>query len=104
MSIIDSRRVRKGVIILLLSVLLLMAGACAGVPYQQMSDARQAIDSAAAVVTDGEGGEAQLKRARELLGAAEEHLHAGHYGAARDIAERVKAMAIEAREQAAPEN
>lgn len=100
MSIIDSRRARKGVITLLMSVLLLLPGACASVPYQEMSDARQAIESAEAAVAEGEGGDTQLRRARELLGTAEEHLHAGDYGAARDTAERAKALAIEAREQA----
>lgn len=100
MSIIDSRRTRKGVTSLLVSFLLLLAAGCAGVPYQEMSDARQAIESAEAVVTEGNDGDAQLERARDLLGTAEEKLHAGDYGAARDMAERAKRLAIEAREQA----
>lgn len=104
MSIIDSRRARKGVITLLVSVLLLLAGGCAGVPYQEMSDARQAIESAEAVVTDEDGGDAKLRRARDLLGKAEERLHAGDYGVARDTAERAKRLAIEAREQATEED
>lgn len=99
MSIIDSRRARKVIITLLVSALLLVAGGCAAVPYQEMSDARQAIESAEAVVTEGDAGDAQLQRARELLGTAEERLHAGDYGAARDTAERAKSLAIEAREQ-----
>ncbi|MFW5969812.1 MAG: hypothetical protein ACOCP9_04170 [Halofilum sp. (in: g-proteobacteria)] len=85
---------------LLVSFLLLLSGACASVPYQEMSDARQAVESADAVVKAGEGGETRLRRARELLGTAEEQLHAGEYGAARDSAERAKTMAIEAREEA----
>lgn len=100
MSIIDSRRARKGVIPLLVSVLLLLSGGCASVPYQEMSDARQAIESAEAVVTEGDEGDAQLQRARDLLETAEEKLHAGEYSAARDTAERAKRLAIEAREQA----
>ncbi len=100
MSIIDSRRARKGVINLLASILLLLLAGCASVPYQEMSDARQAIESADAVVTESDDGATQLQRARELLGAAEEHLRAGDYRDARDTAERAKALAIEAREQA----
>lgn len=100
MSIIHSRRARKGAIILLVSVLLLLATACASVPYQEMSDARQAVESAEAVVADSDGGDTQLQRARELLDTAEVQLHAGDYGDARDAAERAKALAIEAREEA----
>ncbi len=99
MSIIDSRRTRKDIITLLVGVVILLAGGCAAVPYQQMSDARQAIESAEAVVAEGDAGDAQLRRARELLGTAEERLHAGDYGGARDTAERAKSLAIEAREQ-----
>lgn len=104
MSIIDSRRARKAVITVLASVLLLVSGGCAGVPYQEMSDARQAIESAEAAVTEGDGGDARLQRARDLLGTAEERLHAGDYGAARETAERAKRLAIEAREQAGSED
>lgn len=104
MSIIDSRRARKGIIALLVSVLLLLAGGCAAVPYQEMSDARQAIESAEAVVTEGDDGDTQLRRARELLSTAEERLHAGDNGAARDMAERAKSLAIEAREQSGAED
>lgn len=103
MSIIDSRRARKGVITLLTSIHLLLAAACASVPYQEMSDARQAIEAAEAAVTAGDGGDAQLQRARGLLRTAEEHLHAGDYGAARDTAESAKTLAIEAREEAGAE-
>lgn len=100
MSIIDSRRARKGAITLFVSVLLLLATGCASVPYQEMSDARQAIESAEAVVTERDGGDTRLQRARELLETAEGHLHAGDYRDARATAERAKAEAIEAREQA----
>jgi hypothetical protein len=100
MSIIHSRRARKGVTSLLISALFLLAGACASVPYQEMSDARQAIESAEAAVSAGGAGEASLRRARDLLDTAEQRLHAGDYGEARDTAERAKALAIEAREQA----
>ena len=83
-----------------MSALLLLASGCAGVPYQEMSDARQAVESAEAVVTRGDPGDTDLQRARDLLDTAEEKLHAGDYGAARETAERAKRLAIEAREQA----
>lgn len=100
MSIIDSRHARKGVGALILTLGMLLSGACAGVPYQEMSDARQAVDSADAVVEPGDDADALLGRARELLSTAEDQLHAGDYGAARATAERAKGLAIEAREQA----
>lgn len=99
MSIIDSRRTRKGAITLLVGVLLLLPGACASVPYQEMSDARQAIESADAVVTEEDDANELLQEARQLLGTAEEQLHSGDYGTARDMAERAKGLAIDARER-----
>ena len=100
MSIIDSRRARKGAPAVLLTCLLLLAGACASVPYQQMSDARQAIDAAASAVTDSNAGGAMLERARERIAAAERRLERGDYAAAREAAEQAKSLAIEARERA----
>ena len=82
------------------SMLLLSIGACASVPYQEMSDARQAIDSARPVVADHPGPSEQVSEARELLKKAEAHLEAGEYTAARKVAEEAKALAIEARENA----
>lgn len=98
MSILDSRRLRKvsGVA----ALLILLAGGCASIPYQSMSDARQAIRAAEPVVdADGEGA-AVLGQARDLLTRAEGELRGGDYKAARQTAERAKGLAIEAREVA----
>jgi len=82
------------------TTLLILIAACAAVPYQAMSDARQAIESARPVVTDSPGPRANVERAQSLLDEAERHLHDGEYEPARAKAERAKAIAIEARERA----
>lgn len=82
-----------------LLVAFLLAG-CASVPYQEMSDARQAIEVARPVVADQPEQRGQVQQARELLERAEQHLHAGEYAAARELAERARDLAIEAREAA----
>jgi len=88
----------------LLLVAFLVAG-CASVPYQEMSDARQAIDVASPVVADQPDQREKVQMARQLLERAEQHLHAGEYAAARDLAERARDLAIEARESAeSPDN
>lgn len=78
---------------------LLLAG-CAGIPYQEMSDARQAIDAAQPVVSQGSAEHDQVRRARELLGQAEAHLHEGEYQQARMLARKAHELAISARESA----
>lgn len=98
MSIIETRCTGKAACIAVLLPVLLMA--CASAPHQAMSDARQAIESAEPVVMRGADPSATLDRARELLGDAKRHLHAGEYREARVIAERAKRLAIEARERA----
>lgn len=82
-----------------LLAVLLLAG-CAGVPYQEMSDARQAIDAARPVVEEGSDESAQVRRARRLLEQAETHLHDGQYDSARALAQQARDLAIEAREAA----
>lgn len=84
----------------LVLLVLLAVGGCASVPYQEMSDARQAIESARPVVAGEPGPEAQVGEARALLDRAEAHLEAGEYAQARTTAERARALAIEARERA----
>ncbi len=97
-SIIDSRRVRNAAGALALTFV--VSGGCASVPYQAMSDARQAIEAAEPVV-DRDGDAAPLlERARDRLEDAERQLHAGEYKPARATAEEAKGLAIEAREQA----
>jgi len=79
---------------LLLAVLL---GGCATAPYQQMSDARQAVEAASPVVADQPDERARLDEAREMLSRAEQHLHDGEYGKARRLAEQARDLAIAAR-------
>lgn len=98
MSIIHPRRVRKAASVAVL--LTLLGAACASIPYQAMSDARQAIEAAEPVVEQGDRAKPMLDRARELLDEAEQQLRAGDYGPARATAERAKGVAIEAREAA----
>lgn len=80
--------------------LILLLSACASVPYQQMSDARQAIEAARPVVAGQAGPEDMLKTSREHLRAAEAHLEEGRYERARERADEAKRLAIEAREAA----
>ncbi len=84
-----------------LVTLSLLVTACAAVPYQQMSDARQAIESARPVVMDHPGPASQVDKAQSLLDQAEAHLRAAEYDRARETAEQAKRLAIEAREAAA---
>ncbi len=83
----------------LLTTLILLLTACAAAPVQEMSDARQAIDSAQAV------GAAQrspktLTAAQRLLQEAQAQLEAGAYDDARRHALDAREQAIRAREQA----
>lgn len=82
----------------LLAVLLL--GGCATAPYQQMSDARQAVEAARPVVADQPDERARLEEARAMLNRAEEHLQAGDYDRARLLAEEARDLAIAARQAA----
>jgi Domain of unknown function (DUF4398) len=91
---------------LLLAVLVAGAtlGGCAGAPFQEMSDARQAIRAAE------RAGAAQyapdpLGKARQLVERARVGMQKGDYRQARDDAEQAREKAMEARrlaEAAAP--
>lgn len=83
--------------LLLFAILL---GGCASAPYQQMSDARQAVEAARPVVADQPDERAQLQEARAMLARAEEHLRAGEYKEARRLAEKARDIAIAARQAA----
>ncbi len=77
---------------------LALAG-CAGVPVQEMSDARQAVRAAQ------EAGGARyapetMAEAEKLLKSAKSNLGKGEYRAAREEAEQARAKAMEARGQA----
>ena len=87
----------------LAALLLLAAAGCTSIPYQEMSDARQAIEAARPVVSGEPGPRAQVDEARELLDEAEAYLRAGRYSRARQTAEQARALAIDAREEAAAE-
>ncbi|HEY5719433.1 MAG TPA: hypothetical protein VIX81_01200 [Gammaproteobacteria bacterium] len=73
---------------------------CAQAPVQQMSDARQAIDTARTSVTVPAHLE-QLRAAEALLREAEVALEAGRYQAAREAAESARRTALEVRAKAA---
>lgn len=83
----------------LLALFLVLAG-CASIPYQEMSDARQAIDAARRVVADAPEPNRFVREAEAELERAEAHLRAGENESARVTAEKAKALAIEARERA----
>ena len=73
-----------------------MLAGCAGIPAQEMYDARQAVLAAknadAAVYAPDLFGEAQ-----ELVKSAKLHMNARDYRQARDDAERAREKAMEAR-------
>ncbi len=81
-------------------LLLLWLTGCTGVPYQEMSDARQAVESAEAAVGSMPGPRAQVEDAEALLERAQRHLGARRYDEARRLANEAKSLAIEARESA----
>ncbi len=86
----------------LIPALMLLVGllGCTGIPVQEMSDARQALQVAEEVGAPQRAPEAWAE-ARALLEAAERALDAGDYGKARLLAEEAREAAIRARKQAA---
>jgi len=89
---------RRHILPLLLAALFTVTalGGCAGAPFQEMSDARQAIRAAeragASKYAPGELGEA-----RQLVERARAGMQKGDYRQARDDAERAREKAMEAR-------
>jgi hypothetical protein len=83
---------------LLLAVLLAGAtlGGCAGAPFQEMSDARQAIRAAERAGAEQYAPDT-LGEARQLVERARLGLQKGDYRQARDDAEQARAKAMEAR-------
>jgi hypothetical protein len=82
----------------LLAVLLaasLVAG-CAGMPLQEMSDARQAIRAAERAGAEKHAPQL-LGEARTLVERARESMQKGDYREARDDADRARTTAMEAR-------
>lgn len=74
------------------AVLLILLGACAGIPVQELSDARQAVRAAEEVGAD-DHAPIHYERAETLLGRAERAMAAGEY-------EKARGEAIFAREEA----
>lgn len=79
-----------------LLALVVVLGACAGAPVQEMSDARQAIRAAEAAGAEKQAS-VEMTQARELIKAAEEDIRIGDYRQAREHARLSREMAIEAR-------
>ena len=81
-----------------------MLTGCAVLPYQHMSDARQAIDAAEPVAAENIEAEMLLKASRMHLEAAEQHLEQGEHDQARERASMARELAIEARQRGEEEN
>jgi hypothetical protein len=79
-----------------LLALMVLLGACAGAPVQEMSDARQAIRAAEVAGADKQAS-VEMTQARELIKAAEEDIRVGNYRQAREHARLSRETAIEAR-------
>jgi hypothetical protein len=73
--------------------------ACATAPVQEMSDARQAIQSAKSVGVD-EHTQSNLVQAKKLLKKAEHALHSGEYKEARVNAVAARQEALQAQQYA----
>ena len=78
-----------------LLVLLLLLTACASVPVQEMSDARQAVRAAREAGAAQKAPE-QYHAALSWLGMARKALATGDYAGARNSAEKARALAVEA--------
>jgi PBP1b-binding outer membrane lipoprotein LpoB len=73
-----------------------LLGGCAGMPLQEMSDARQAIRAAERAGAEQHAPEL-LDEARGLVESARQSMHKGEYREARDDAETARSKAMEAR-------
>ncbi len=69
---------------------------CAGIPVQEMSDARQAVQAAHKAGAD-KYAPTEMADADKLLKSAKANLSKGEYRTARDEAELARAKAMEAR-------
>ena len=89
------RRIARPFLLATLVAAPLFAG-CAGMPLQQMSDARQAIRAAERAGAE-KHAPGLLGEARALVEGARMSMHEGDYREARDDAEQARAKAMEAR-------
>ena len=81
-----------------LLVFLLVLSACAGVPVQEMSNARQAVDAARKVGAETHASK-ELQTAEKLLQSAEQALQDGDYQQARKDAEASRDQAVRAQDK-----
>lgn len=79
-------------------VFVLMVSACASVPVQEMSNARQAVDAARNVGAETRASK-ELKSAETLLQSAEQALQDGDYKTAREDAEAARDQAVQAQDK-----
>jgi hypothetical protein len=89
------RRIARPFLLAALLVAPLIVG-CAGMPLQQMSDARQAIRAAERAGAEKHAPQL-LGEARQLVESARRSMHDGDYREARDDAELARTKAMEAR-------
>lgn len=80
------------------ALLAILVGACAGIPLQEISDARQALSAAEEVRAD-QRAPIHYERAATLLGRAERAMAAGDYAMARGEATFAREEALKARER-----
>ena len=76
-----------------------LLGGCAGMPLQEMSDARQAIRAAERAGAQQYAPEL-LGEAKALVETARQDMHKGEYRTAREQAEQAREKAVEARRRA----
>ncbi|HGG60704.1 MAG TPA: DUF4398 domain-containing protein [Gammaproteobacteria bacterium] len=81
-------------------VSLLAVSACASFPFQELSDARQALEAAQAA-NASEYAPAEYRKAVELLRESDRFIAEGDYRNARKAAHEAKLTALRARRQAA---
>jgi len=89
------RRIARPFLLAALLVAPFVAG-CAGMPLQEMSDARQAIRAAERAGAEKHAPQL-LDEARSLVESARQSMHKGDYREARDDAELARSKAMEAR-------
>lgn len=94
--LIMSRSLRIIVFGLVLAVFL---SACAGIPVQEMSDARQAVEAAREAGAQTYAPD-ELRSAENLLQRAEDALGEGYYKQAREDAEAAREQAVNAQSKA----
>lgn len=92
-------QIKNRVKVLFLWLSSLVLAACAVLPAQEMSDARQAIQAARQIQAAQYAPELMGEAERQLL-AAEEAVKSGSYPRARELANLVHSMAVQAYKKA----